>query len=232
VEDETFKLLQQADWEAISIELAGYAVFRARNLGWRTGERVGPETRAKAGDLARDMDLAMGLNPIDVAQQAIKKVLDGSRIWDPNRGPLLPYLRGVVDSLISHLAESPDNQLQRRVPEGEEDDELWDRSEFRAPLNDSHDLGDLMGARPSNPEQSLLDREADDSRVSNMFETVKGNPKLEETMSAIMQVGPKPMDIAEHLGVAVSEVNNRLKRLRRLVLKPTETINDKRDEQE
>jgi DNA-directed RNA polymerase specialized sigma24 family protein len=232
VEDQTFKLLQQADWEAISIELAGHAAFRARNLGWRTGERVGPETRAKAGDLARDMDLAMGLNPIDVAQQAIKRVLDGSRKWDPNRGPLLPYLKGVVDSLISHLAESPDNQLQRRVPEGEEDDELWDRSEFRASLNDRHDLGDLIGARPPNPEQPLLDREADDSRVSNLFETVKGSPELEETISAIMQVGPKPVDIAEHLRLAVSEVNNRLKRLRRLVLKPTEKINDKRDEQE
>jgi DNA-directed RNA polymerase specialized sigma24 family protein len=232
VNDETFKLLQQADWEAISKELAAHATFRARNLGWRTGQRVDRETKAKAGDLGGGLDLAMGLNPVDVAQQAIKRVLDGSRRWDPSRGPLLPYLKGVVDSLISHLAESPDNQLQRRVPEGEQDDELWDRSEFRAPLNDRHDLGDLIGALPPNPEQALLDKEADDIRVSRLFEAIAGKSEFEETISAIMQVGPKPADIAEHLSLPVSEINNRLKRLRHLALKPTEKINDKRDQHE
>ena len=196
MEHEKFKLLQQADWEAISIELAAHAAFRARNLGWRTGDRVDPEMRIKAAAVARDMDLAMGLNPVDVAQQAIKKVLDGSRKWDPSRGPLLPYLKGVVDSLINHLAESIDNELQRRVPDVEEDDELWDHSEFRVPLNDRHDLGDLVGARPPNPEQALLERESDDSRVSRLFDAVTGKSQIEETVSAIMEVGPKTTDIA------------------------------------
>jgi hypothetical protein len=73
----------------------------------------------------------------------------------------VPFLKGVVDSEISHLAASSDNQLQARVPMDDEEDELWDRSEFEAPLKDLHDL---LHQRQSTPEQILLEEEAD-SRI-------------------------------------------------------------------
>jgi DNA-directed RNA polymerase specialized sigma24 family protein len=194
-----FKQLQEADWAAIAVQLTAHAAFRAENLAWRTGN---------------SLDLAKGLNPKDLAAEAIRKVIDGIRKWDPERGALLPFLKGVVDSEISHLAESSDNQLQARVLADDEEDEMWDRSEFQAPSNDPHGL---LHQRQSTPEQVLLENEAD-VRISALFDAVAGQEDLVGVVDAIMEVGPRPADIAEHLGLPVSEINNRLKRLRRLAL--------------
>lgn len=216
---DVYKLLREADWDSISVELVAYAAFLAANLSWRTGDSPDPEARPSPDQLARNLNIAMGLNPVDIAQEAIKRVLDGRRKWDPSRGPLMPYLKAVVDSLVSHLAESKDNQLQRRVPQGdEEQEELWDRSEFRAPLNDPNNLRASQGAQPPAPDEALVEQQAD-RRIAGLFEAIRDNPTLEELVEAIMEVGPKPADIADYLHVTVSEVNNRLKRLRRLALK-------------
>lgn len=50
--------------------------------------------------------LAKGLMPGDIAAQAILSVTSGERAWDQDRGPLLPFLRRVIDSLLNHLAGS------------------------------------------------------------------------------------------------------------------------------
>jgi len=221
VANDVYKLLREADWDTISVELVAYAAFLAANLSWRTGDSPDPETKPSPNQLARNLNIAMGLNPIDIAQEAIKRVLDGRRKWDPSRGPLMPYMKAVVDSLVSHLAESKDNQLQRRVPQGDEEQEdLWDQSEFRAPLNDPNNLRDSQGAQPVAPDEALVEQQAD-RRIAEVFEAIRDNPTLEKLVEAIMEVGPKPADIAEYLHVTVSEVNNRLKRLRRLALKRT-----------
>src|SRR5438874_966523 len=75
---DTFKQLQEADWSAIAVELTAYAAFRADNLAWRT---------------RNSRDLAKGMNPEDIAAEAIRKVIAGIRQWDPGRGGLLPFLK-------------------------------------------------------------------------------------------------------------------------------------------
>ena len=62
--------------------------FARATLSWRTGS---------------DVALAKGLMPEDVAAQAIVSVIAGERKWEPQRGPLLPFLKRVVDSLLNHL---------------------------------------------------------------------------------------------------------------------------------
>ena len=206
--DDLYKLLREANWEEIGQILVAHAAYRAKNLAWRTGDY---------------WDLAEGLNPVDIAQEAIQRLLEGKRTWQPERVALLPFLKGVVDSLISHLIESSDNELQDRIPDGEEDDELWDRSEFRAPFNDPNDLRNSLGVQPPIPEQILLEKEAE-PRISKLFEAVQGEADLEKVIHAIMEVGHKPADVAEHLGLPVTAVNNRLKRLRRLAFNPTGAV--------
>jgi DNA-directed RNA polymerase specialized sigma24 family protein len=194
-----FKQLREADWATIGVQLTAHSAFRAENLAWRTGNSV---------------DLAKGLNPKDIAAEAIRKVIDGIRKWDPERGALLPFLKGVVDSEISHLAESSDNQLQSRVLADDEEDEMWDRSEFQAPSNDPQGL---LHQQQSTPEQVLLEKEAE-VRISALFDAMTEQADLVDVVDAIMEVGPRPAHIAEHLGLPVTEINNRLKRLRRLAL--------------
>ena len=166
--------LRRVDWADIGIRLTAYATWKARNLRWRTG-------RADV--------LAGGKTPEDLAAEAILKVLAGERAWDPARGPLLPYLHGVVDSLMNHLAASPDNRIQ----------ETW---------SDAH------GESAGQPE-STTDPEERIDRLRDALLDGQQHALLAVLDAVAAHVEPKPQAIAQHLGTTVADVNNRLKRLRR-----------------
>lgn len=173
------KELLAIDWKEVGIKLAGYAAFRARNLSWRTGSGVA---------------LAKGLMPDDVAAQAILSVISGDRTWEPERGPLLPFLKRVVDSLLNHLAESSDNRRVEGIASSIDGIEAADRAE------DSED--------------------EDQRRVQMLIETVEDKPELMEVLRAIIDFDEaRPRFIAARIGKPVAHVNNCLKRLRRLALK-------------
>lgn len=178
----TRRALLEADWFDIGLRLAAYATWKARNLRWRTG---------------LPSDLAAGQTPEDIAAEAILKVMEGVRAWDPRRGSLFPFLQGVVDSMLSHLATSADNRAQER----------WAVSH-----------ADLPGAEPEHVTA--------EERLAELRRFLLGNHRPE--LLAIVDVieagcEPKPQAIAQRLGTTVVDVNNRLKRLRRLALKINET---------
>lgn len=73
-------LLENQPWKIIYPQLLNFAIWQAR---------------------IRGMDKHKGK---DFAQSAIKRVFDGTRKWDPQRGDLLPYLKDTVKSIASkHL---------------------------------------------------------------------------------------------------------------------------------
>jgi DNA-directed RNA polymerase specialized sigma24 family protein len=169
--------LRRVDWADVGIRLTAYATWKARNLHWRTG---------------RTDVLAGGKTPEDLASEAILKVLEGERAWDPNRGPLLPYLEGVVDSLMSHLAASLDNRLQ----------ESWSESHDRA------GEGPVVG----DPAERL-------ERLRALLRCDQQHALLAVVDAVAAQIEPKPQAIAQHLNTTVADINNRLKRLRRYAQK-------------
>lgn len=187
---DTIKELLKIDWKETSIRLAGYASFRARNLGWRTG---------------RTDALAKGLMPDDIAAQAILSVISGERAWEPDRGPLLPFLKRVVDSLMNHLAESNDNsRLERFIS----NPPPIAANAYPIDFEDSPELGDTA-----------------EKRIDLLFEAAAGKPELIEVLEAIIEFGePRPRFIAARIGKPVSHVNNCFKRLRRLALKVSATL--------
>jgi len=197
------KKLLDRDWKETGIKLAGYAAFRARNLAWRTGS-----TEA----------LAKGLMPDDIAAQAILSVISGERTWDPERGPLLPFLKCVVDSLLNHLAESSDNRRLERLlddtggsPRGPTDYRLV-----------SNDLWGTSTASAIDAEAPSQEDDGADQKTQQLFAVVRGKPELLEVLRAIVDFGEaKPRHIAARIGKSVNHVNNCLKRLRRLALKLT-----------
>jgi DNA-directed RNA polymerase specialized sigma24 family protein len=166
--------LQRIDWADVGIRLTAYAIWKARNLSWRTG---------------RSDVLAGGKLPEDIAADAILKVLEGERTWDPGRGPLQPYLEGVVDSLMSHLAASSDNRIQER----------W-----------SAQVHDGAGAPPgaADPSERL-------DRLCAALRRDHQDALLAVVDAVAAHCEPKPQAIAQHLGTTVADINNRLKRLRR-----------------
>ena len=195
MEAELFRKLQEADWKAIGKKLAAYATWKAQNFAWRSGNHK---------------DLACGLQGMDIAQAAIEKVLTGERAWNPDRGDLLPYLKGVVDSLISHLADSLDNCLQSRIVEADEGKDLLDRTALQAERYD--DFGFLS----SDQRKQGTNSEGDNERVGELFAAVEGKDDLIAVLDVVMRSGAtKPAEIAAELGLEVTEIYNRLKRLRR-----------------
>jgi len=174
---EARRRLQEADWVDIGIRLTAYAMWKARNYRWRTRQVWA---------------LAAGKTPEDVAREAIVKVLDGSRAWEPERGPLLPYLQGIVDSLMSHLAASMDNTIVEPWHDG--------LLESGAAAGSDDADADLIGRLRA----ALRQQGADD---------------LLALLEAVQQCGAKPRAIAVALQTTVNDVNNRLKRLRRAALR-------------
>jgi hypothetical protein len=169
--------LQRVDWADIGVRLTAYATWKARNLRWRTGRT----------DL-----LAGGKTPEDIAADAILKVLGGDRVWDPDHGPLLPYLEGVVDSLISHLAESADNRIQER----------W---------SEAHDAAD--------DEPAAVDPEQRIDRLRAALIDDRQQALLAIVDAIASHCDPTPQALAQRLGTTVADINNRLKRLRRFALR-------------
>jgi DNA-directed RNA polymerase specialized sigma24 family protein len=187
--------LLKADWEDIGIRLTAHAVWKARNLRWRTGQPT---------------LLAGGKTPEDVANEAMLKVIEGTRIWDAQRGPLLPFLRRIVDSLLNQLADSADNRFQQRLAPGSVADAIAPRCVARTGIPD--------GAQPTPSDYN----EHAAVRIDQLRAALAQEHR--EDLLAVMDAiafhcEPKPQDIAVYLGTTVADVNNRLKRLRRFAHK-------------
>jgi hypothetical protein len=193
--------LLRVDWAETGMKLAAYAAFRSRNLSWRTGSYVA---------------LAKGLMPDDIAAQAIVSVIGGERKWEPERGPLLPFLKRVVDSLLNHLALSSDNRRIERLSHND----CLSYGDERTALQD----GDKDPWPPRSADfdaSGVCESEFDaDDRIDRLAEAAKGTLELAEVLNAILEFNEaRPRLIALRIGKSVNHVNNCLKRLRRLALK-------------
>jgi len=86
--------------QTLILELGRYALSVSRRLYWRTGNAV---------------DLPRGETVDSIVSKALTKVLTGERRWNPQTAPdLQKYLMGVIDSLLSHLAQHNDNTTLHR----------------------------------------------------------------------------------------------------------------------
>jgi hypothetical protein len=196
------KHLPAADWSAIQRELAGYAAHLVRNFVWRTGQPV---------------DLAKGWDARDIAALAIKRLHSGERRWNPARVGLRRCLRGIVRSLVSNLADSPDNRLQRRFPQGEEAEELCDHIEYDARRHDQ--LG-VLPQPPPDPEGAVVGPEtgSDGQRVQHLIEELKrtGDHIAARVMETSQVEGEtRPRHLSRLCDMKRCDINNALKRARR-----------------
>ena len=104
MDQETIKLLREADWAAIRKSLLVYTTWRSSNYRWNHGEI--PE-------------LAEGYTVEDVVQEVIVKALSGVRRWAPAKGQLLPWLQAQCCSVIDALAKSASHRREVSILEDE-----------------------------------------------------------------------------------------------------------------
>jgi hypothetical protein len=131
---EALSMMSEDDWRPIILRLGWYALGECRRLRWRTRN-------------ARE--LPAGETVDSIVSKAIEKLFSGERNWDPGKQPLVEkYLKGVISSLLNHLAEGGDNTKCEAMPE-------------QSDISGDPDVGfpdarTLRGTYPS-PEESILE---------------------------------------------------------------------------
>lgn len=188
LEPRTLDLLREMDWSAICKVLLIYATWRARCYCWHRGESP---------------DLAKGYTVEDVVQEVILKTFEGIRKWDPDKGPLLPWLQLQSKSMIDALAKSASHRHEVSLLDLDVENPV---AEY-AP--------DLL--------EVVLEKEAKAharQKIEALFRAVDDVPELREVLQVILDgCPPRPRYLALELNISVREVDNRLKRLRRCASK-------------
>jgi hypothetical protein len=207
---EIWRQLQETNWSEVGKELLGFAIWwKQRTEGYR----------------GREIILSEGRNLEDVVQHVIEKTFQGDRKWDPEKGELIPWLKDQVKSVISAWSNSASVRHEISLPEDEP-------IENQGSTNQKY-LQDYEDSLYPNPEVLILEKEEVESiksRVDALFYVVSDDPLLEEILEAIIQgCEPKPRLLAETLKCDIQDINNRIKRLRRLArrLQSQETLNER-----
>lgn len=180
-------------------ELIAFSIKRSRELRWRTGNA---------------MELPGGETPQSVVSLAIVRAVEGTRRWDPEIHPDLGlYLKGVIRSLLNHLATSRENTM------------------FEA-ASDSHDaddpeVTDLSGAEwltssPITPEEHLLAEERFEAEkwAASILDQASSEDADVSAIVKAMRNGCDPrsdMELSRESGLAVEDVRKAKKRLNRLI---------------
>ena len=170
--------MSDRDWDRLILELGRYAVYKSRRFYWRTGQGELP-----AGE---------------VVSKAIVLWLSGQRRWNPAEyADLASFLKGAIDSLLSHAASAPDN---RKV-------------DVRPAMADT---GPVSAATP---ESELLAREqaaATERTLSEVITRSREDPVALAIIEAVRGGAVTRRDIVRTTGQPAGVIDNGLKRLRRI----------------
>lgn len=195
MDDEVFREMEAQDWGKVFKRVLFHAECRARKYYWRTG---------------RGFDLAKGWTPEDVVQHVIEKTINGERRWNPKKGPLVPWLRDQVNSVIDALWKSEAGKYEAGFPETEEDD---DSMEW---LPVAGGQANELGNSPRAEENSISAAE----RMDELWKAIGDDEEVADYVWALQDgCRPEPRYLAEQLGVSREEIYNRKKRLKTLLLR-------------
>jgi hypothetical protein len=206
--DRILELLEAADWDDIILKLTRYAIWRARRYTWRSG------------DPSR---LPEGKTPEDIAIDAIEKVWNGTRDWDPDKYPdLLVHLKWIVKSDTEHLFSSMEHQKTGRMPalKGDEETEPSYGEIVRDPSSPTPETA-------STPEEELIaqeDRRLEEKLKNGLYAAVKGDEDLELLLLCFEEGIDKPEAIASQTGWDVKKVYNLKRKLLRKAGKIGKTL--------
>jgi hypothetical protein len=198
-QDRVLELLEAAKWRDIIIRLTYFAVIQFRRYGWRPG-------------------LPKGNSPEDIALNAIEKVWDGTRDWDPDKYPdLLVHLKWIVRSDIEHLFSSLEHKTTGRMPVLIKDD------------GTEVELGETAREHPHSisgkvltPEEELIaayNRRSEQALLAELYDAVKGDEDLELLLLCFEEGIDKPEVIAIETKWEIDKVYNLKRKLLRKAAK-------------
>jgi hypothetical protein len=185
IDTETLRALNSLNWDKIIDELTLHAVFKVKKSFWRSGIR----------------DLPKGEQVEDIVYNAIDMLHSGQRKWDRNKDPdVLQYLKGIVDSQVSHLLESAEYLSREYLNEGQEGKES---------------TIDLV----VDPEQDPLSEVIANEIKDYLWKCAKGDDDMELVLCCIDEGISNRSEISKTLHVPLNIVDNTLRRIRRKLKK-------------
>jgi hypothetical protein len=176
--------MSDRDWERLILELGRYAVYKSRRFFWRTGQ----SGELPTGEMAES-----------IVSKAIVLWLTGRRRWNPSEYADLPsFLKGVIDSLLSHAASTPDNRKVELRPAGFETERASD-----APTPESELMAREQAAVTERTLAEVITQSREDPIAIAIIEAVRGGAVTRR-------------DIVRSTGQPAGVIDNGLKRLRRI----------------
>lgn len=201
------KRLDDADWKSIYPKLVAHSHCFARSLFWRSGNKK---------------DLAEGQTPESVVNEAIARVYEWRRKWDPEKDPdLFKFLKdSVLSSMFNELAMSVDNTRVDLFRESaEQPGELLEPADLAS--TDAPHAQHLVRHNP-NPEELLIatqcERQAKDI-LNELLSATADDPEVTAILECAMEGITAPRHISEQTQFPIAKINNAQKRLRLLMKK-------------
>jgi hypothetical protein len=172
--------LSDLEWKSLTLQLGRYALFKSRRFYWRTGNSG---------------ELPYGEMTESIVSKAFCLWLSGRRRWNrAEYADLESFLKGVIDSLLSHSANSFDNQ---RLESAERPQHV----------------------SKATPESDLLEKERLNEADHTLAEIIRrshDDPIVLEIIDAIRAGAATRREIVSATRRTPEAVDNGLKRLRRL----------------
>lgn len=177
----------EEQWQRLLDRLTHYALQKYRRLSWINGEQY----RSPKGQ-----------GPEDIAIEAIKRLIEGKRQYDEHKYPdILVYLRGVVDSLISHIIESPEFEKKCPMPYIINSD------------GETEEIG--IACKDPGPSKIYMQKEVVE-KLKSILRAKFAEDQIVLGILECMEAGiDKRSEMAEYLEVNVTEITNAQKKLQR-----------------
>ena len=176
---DVLRRLNETDWTRILPKLVAYAQLKLESITWMSGHVPG------------------GTEAEDLAHEAIESLFIGLRNWNMVRHPDIEVvLKGIVKSLVNHLAQNKDNRTRQASSENEGEDGWGHEALSNEPSPDERAAINDLIARID----SLLDGDEDAGLVF-----------------LGLQEGAKPREIAEDLEIPITRIYADMRRIRRKV---------------
>ena len=176
------------DWQSLILQLGRYALQRSRRFYWRTGS---------------DGELPYGEVTESLVSKALVLWMTGRRRWNRKEyADLRSFLEGVIDSLLSHSAGGSDNR----------GDAVGDFSTGATGLQ-------TRGSGERTPESELLEKERASEMDRTLAEIIRRSQHdtvVLDIISAIQNGATTRRDIVRTTGRTAADIDNGLKRLRRM----------------
>lgn len=182
------KRLNEADWDSLVPRLLGHAIAN-----------IYDPFRLLPG----------GLSAEDIVHEAVAKVLNGERKWDPVRQPdLEAHLKSIIDSMLS--SKGLFGRKEWETVANVEDPAEWERFASRLPNlgGTCHDAEVVLNA---------------------LRESIRGDQELLDMLEAVLEGFDRPQEITELTGIPVKrvyELQRKLDRRRSDVLKKLEATDE------